>query len=352
MVRHFNRAIVTARFEVTGSGPEFWANIAGNPATRLLRARLLIVERRTAAHNNPGGDLPRWKPIFIRQQPVLKPRRNVPSTASPRRKVWIATPRQRAQAALDTIDALAQSLTDAGDVSTDLPLELPADFLLSVVVPIYNEQATVGRIIDTLYSLPLPIEVIAVDDGSTDGTVAELTRLNRRYPALKVCIQEQNCGKGAALRKGFEQATGSYVMVQDADLEYNPHDIPSLLEPLIHGAADVVYGSRFLDCRWQGSSYLHRLGNRVLTWCSNCMTGYSLTDMETCYKVVRRELLQQMELEQDRFGFEVELTAKLAQQKVRIVERPIAYAARDWDEGKKIGWRDGLRALQCIWRYR
>ena len=258
---------------------------------------------------------------------------------------------ERADATLEAIDSLNRELS-SDQYQTELPYELPSGFLLSVVVPVFNEQQTIGQVIHWLYQLPLPIEVIAVDDGSTDGTVAELTRLNKAYPDLIVCVESVNQGKGAALRRGFELARGTHVVIQDADLEYDPTDIPRLIEPLANGDADAVYGSRFLMQHWQGSSLIHRLGNRFLTYLSNCMTGLRLTDMETCYKVFRRDLLDDISLEQNRFGFEVELTAKLAKQQARIVERPIRYAARTWEQGKKIGIRDGLQALYCIAKYR
>lgn len=257
----------------------------------------------------------------------------------------------RASTTLESIDDLQRELGSGDDVC-DLPFDLPAGFMLSIVVPVYNEKNTIGQVIRTLHQLPLPIEVIAVDDGSTDGSIAELTSLNKEFPGMRVCIQEKNQGKGAALRRGFEEATGSHVMVQDADLEYNPHEIPSLIEPLARGEVDAVYGSRFMEARYEGSSFVHRFGNKALTQFSNWATGLQLTDMETCYKIVRRDLLNEIELEQDRFGFEVELTAKLAKKKARIVERPVSYAARTWEEGKKIGVKDGLQALYCILRYR
>lgn len=266
---------------------------------------------------------------------------------------------ERTDLTLEALEALAVEMEqiDRADVAegptrdSTLPYAVPPGFLLSIVVPVFNEEQTIRNVIQSLYDLPLPVEVIAVDDGSTDTTAAVLTKLNEDYPQLRVCIQECNQGKGAALRRGFAWATGDYVMVQDADLEYDPVDIPSLLEPVVRGQADVVYGSRFLEQRWQGSSAIHRWGNWVLTMCSNWATGWKLTDMETCYKVIRRDLLQDMKLEQNRFGFEVELTAKLARKSVRLVERPISYNARTWEEGKKIGWKDALQALYCIARY-
>ena len=262
---------------------------------------------------------------------------------------------ERTQASLDTIDALqdeieASRLLDESSIR-ERGFSLPTDFVLSVIVPVYNEHRTIERVISSLFSLPLPLEVIVVDDGSSDGTCAILTQLNEQYPELVVIFQETNQGKGAALRKGFSRASGSHVMVQDADLEYDPKEIPNLLEPLARDDADAVYGSRFLEARSRGSSLMHQLGNRMLTAASNWSTGLRLTDMETCYKVLRRDLLDRMDLLENGFGFEVELTSKLAKLGARIVERPISYHARDWNEGKKIGWRDGLRALYTICKY-
>ena len=256
----------------------------------------------------------------------------------------------RAKSTLEQLEMLQDEFHAAeGDV---LDFELPAGFLLSIVVPAYNEEKTINRVISTLFNLPIPMEVIAVDDGSTDQTCAILTRLNDEYPELKVAFQEKNQGKGAALRKGFSLATGTHMMVQDADLEYNPYEIPALLQPLAKDEADVVYGSRFMEQRWEGSSFIHRLGNRMLTEASNMATGLKLTDMETCYKIWKRDYFDKIELEQNQFGFEVELTAKLAKLKARIVERPISYEARGWEEGKKIGWKDAVQALYCICKYR
>lgn len=262
-------------------------------------------------------------------------------------------PEERARRTLDVIEALTQQFDSEWEgMPAQLDFELPGDFLLSVVVPVYNEQATICRVIGSLFTLPLPLEVIVVDDGSTDGTCAMLTELNRKYPALNVLFHETNRGKGAALRHGFASAHGSHVIVQDADLEYDPRDIPELIRALTDPDVDVVYGSRFLESRHEGSSWIHRYGNRLLTWASNRITGWQLTDMETCYKVFPRELLDAITIEQDGFGFEVELTAKLAKQAARVIERPISYHARSWEEGKKISWRDGLRALYCIFKYR
>ena len=189
-----------------------------------------------------------------------------------------------------------------------------------------------------------------VDDKSTDGT-AEILRELCRLPNVKVVLKPCNEGKGAALRTGFHHTTGQVVVVQDADLEYDPRDIPKLIQPIVEGDSDVVYGTRFSGMETRGSSLAHRWGNRCLTLLSNLFTGYRLTDMETCYKVFRREILAGIPLCQDRFGFEPEFTAKLSRRGYQIMERPIRYHARDWDEGKKIGVRDLVEAIFCIVRY-
>lgn len=268
-----------------------------------------------------------------------------------------ATQADRAEArTLKTLDFI-ETLTHQFDEEIGLPVtplnfEIPNDFLLSAVIPVFNEQQTICRVVGSLLALPLPIEIIVVDDGSTDDTCAVLTQLNRKHPTLRVLFQETNLGKGAALRRGFAAATGSHLIVQDADLEYDPRDIPGLVRALIEEDLDVVYGSRFLEARHEGSSALHRWGNHCLTQLSNWSTGWTLTDMETCYKLFRRDLLERFELEQNGFGFEVELTAKLAGEGARYGERPVSYHARGWEDGKKIHWRDGLNALWCLLRYR
>lgn len=259
-------------------------------------------------------------------------------------------------ARLDELTEYAQELNRLDDellppaITSATTLSLPTDFLLSIVVPIFNEQATVRAIVAKLLALPLPKELILVDDGSTDGTRAELARL-QGLPDVKIVCLPTNQGKGAALRTGFQHARGSIVLVQDADLEYDPRDIPELLTPILSGEADVVYGSRFLERRWLGSSACHRLGNRLLTAASNLTTGLRLTDMETCYKVFHSSALATLTIRQDRFGFEPEVTAKLARRGLRFRELPVRYRARDWDAGKKIGWRDALNAFYCIVRY-
>ena len=193
-------------------------------------------------------------------------------------------------------------------------------------------------------------EVIVVDDGSTDGTREILEKL-KEVPELRIVLKEQNAGKGAAVRTGFNCASGDIVLVQDADLEYDPRDIPKLLEPILDGICDVVYGSRFLENRHRGSSFIHRFGNRLLTRFSNLTTGLRLTDMETCYKAFRRQVISDLPMRQNRFGFEPEVTAKIARRGYSVYELPIRYNARDWDAGKKIGMKDGFEALFCIFRY-
>ena len=224
---------------------------------------------------------------------------------------------------------------------------------LSVVMPVYNERGTVREIIDRVQQVQLSKEIIIVDDGSTDGTREELAQIEREHPNVKVVLQPRNMGKGRALRTGFQTARGEYVIVQDADLEYDPQDYHKLIKPLESGVADAVYGSRFITTEEHRVLYFwHSVGNKVLTLLSNMFTDLNLTDMETCYKVFRRDLIQSIELEEDRFGFEPEITCKLSRLRARIYEVGIAYYGRTYEEGKKIGLRDGFRALWCIVKYR
>jgi glycosyltransferase involved in cell wall biosynthesis len=225
------------------------------------------------------------------------------------------------------------------------------DPTLSVIVPAYNEEGTVEQIVQRLRELPLRLEVIAVNDASADGTGAVLDRLAAGGALQRVIHHPENRGKGAALRSGIAAATGDVVVVQDADLEYDPTDLPRLLEPIRSGRADAVYGSRFQGGPHRVLFFWHSVGNRLLTVVSNMFTNLNLTDMETCYKLVRRDLLQRLPLTSDRFGFEVEITARLAQAGARIWELPITYSGRTYAEGKKITWRDGLAALWHIIRY-
>jgi len=221
---------------------------------------------------------------------------------------------------------------------------------LSVVIPVFNEVATVESLLRRVRDVPLQLEVIVVDDGSTDGTRDLLPKLEGKL-IDRLVMHEKNAGKGAALRTGFKHATGDVVVVQDADMEYDPHELPMLLRPIITGKADAVYGSRFLGGPHRVLFFWHSVGNRVLTLLSNMFTDVNLTDMETCYKMVRRELLQSLPLSANRFGIEPELTARLAQAGARIYELPISYDGRSYAEGKKIGWKDGVSALWCIWKY-
>ncbi len=229
-------------------------------------------------------------------------------------------------------------------------MERTARSCLSVVVPCFNEQDTVLILLERVLASPWVHEVIVVDDGSSDDTRHRLATVD--HPRVRVILHPRNQGKGAALRTGFAAATAEYVVVQDADLEYDPAEFGVLVGPLEDGLADVVYGSRFLGGRPHRVLYFwHSLGNRLLTLLSNMFTDVNLTDMETCYKMFRREVIQGLHLEEDRFGFEPEVTAKLARGRWRIYEVGISYAGRTYDEGKKIGWRDGVRALVCIVKY-
>jgi glycosyltransferase involved in cell wall biosynthesis len=222
---------------------------------------------------------------------------------------------------------------------------------LSVVIPVYNEVNTVEQIVEAVQAVDVEKEIILVDDGSSDGTRQKLEGLAGRN-GVRVLLHEHNRGKGAALRTGFAAATGDLVIVQDADLEYDPGDYPRLMQPILDGRADVVYGSRFAGGESRAAiRFWHYLANRFLTFLSNCFTNLFLTDMETCYKVFRREVIQGITLEEDRFGFEPEITAKLARGGWRIWEVSISYRGRSARQGKKIGWKDGLRAVWCIVKY-
>jgi len=223
---------------------------------------------------------------------------------------------------------------------------------LSVIIPIYNERATLRRVVEKVLSVPLEIELICVDDGSKDGSREILQELSGQHPELRFFLQPKNMGKGAALRRGIQEASGDYVIVQDADLEYDPAEFPNLIEPLVQNQADVVYGSRFLGGRPHRVLYFwHFVGNSFLTLLSNCLTNINLSDMETCYKVFRREIIQSIPIEENRFGFEPEITVKVAKRRLRIYEIGISYSGRTYKEGKKIGWKDGFRALWCLLKY-
>lgn len=255
-------------------------------------------------------------------------------------------------------------------------IELPPGLKLSVVVPVYNERNSIREILRRIQAVRIPKEIILIDDFSTDGTREILQEIEREYEKaeseetgieaihqdktthplneVRVVFHEKNRGKGAALRTGFVHVTGSIVIVQDADLEYDPAEYPLLIAPIIDGRADVVYGSRFIGETHRVLNYHHFVGNKLLTTFSNLFTGLNLTDMETCYKVFRREVIDAIAptLKSDRFGFEPEVTAKIARRGLRVYELPVSYSGRDYTEGKKITWKDGFQALWCIIRYR
>jgi glycosyltransferase involved in cell wall biosynthesis len=230
---------------------------------------------------------------------------------------------------------------------------------LSIVMPVYNEGTTLRFVVERVLTVPLYVgtvqlerELLCVDDGSSDGSREILAELQQQYAQVRIFLQPRNMGKGAALRRGIQEARGDFVIIQDADLEYDPVDFPLLLEPLIQGKADVVYGSRFLGGAPHRVLYFwHSVGNRALTLLSNCLTNINLTDMETCYKAFRREIIQSIPTEENRFGFEPEITVKVAKRRLRIYEVGISYWGRTYEEGKKISWRDGARALWCLLKY-
>ena len=230
---------------------------------------------------------------------------------------------------------------------------IPDHFMLSVVIPVFNEKQWVEELLRRVKAVPIPKEIIVVDDFSTDGTRDILAKLDGKE-GVRVYLQERNMGKGAALREGFRHATGDVVIVQDADLEYDPGEYPRLIQPIIENRADVVYGSRFIGDSHRVLYFWHYIANNALTLLSNMMTNLNLTDMETCYKVFRREVLADIVIKSNRFGFEPEITSKVAKHrgpKWRVYEVAISYSGRTYEEGKKIGLRDAFTALYCIIRY-
>ncbi len=231
---------------------------------------------------------------------------------------------------------------------TPLPAE---ELVLSVLIPVYNEKNTIDRILDEVHSVPVRKQVICVDDCSTDGTRERLEQLKAQGRIDVLEFHPVNRGKGAAIRTALAASTGNVVIVQDADLEYDPADWPGLLQPIIDGRADAVFGSRFLGGPHRVLYFWHSVGNTVLTTFSNMLTNLNLTDMETCYKAIRGDLARSLHLTSNRFGFEPEVTARLAQTKARIYEVPISYSGRTYAEGKKIGWKDGVAAIGHIIRY-
>ncbi|MCX5826529.1 MAG: glycosyltransferase family 2 protein [Deltaproteobacteria bacterium] len=224
------------------------------------------------------------------------------------------------------------------------------DVILSIILPVFNESATVAEAINAVLATPYRKEIIVVDDGSTDGTRDILAGIC--HPDVSIIFHEKNTGKGRAIRSGFAQATGDIILIQDADLEYDPSEYHVLLQPILAGKADVVYGSRFAGHGTHRVLYFwHYVGNRFLTLLSNLFTNLNLTDMESCYKAFTKEALQGVQIKENRFGFEPEITAKMAKKGLRIYEVPVSYYGRTYEEGKKIGWRDGLWAIWCILRY-
>jgi len=252
---------------------------------------------------------------------------------------------------LDQIEKLtSEELEKYKNSSIDDLQSLPEDFKLSVIIPVYNEEETIVKVISRVAALSINKEIVVIDDCSTDRTgeiLDELTDVEN----LIVIRKQKNEGKGAALRTGFQNCTGDAVIVQDADLEYDPSDIPQVILPIAHDKVDVVYGSRFIGHEQQDESWIHRFGNAMLTKSLNVMIGLNLTDMETCYKAFRGDIIRSIPIRQNRFGIEPEITAKLARRGYRFQEIPISYSARGYDEGKKIGIKDLFNALWCIARY-
>jgi glycosyltransferase involved in cell wall biosynthesis len=253
--------------------------------------------------------------------------------------------------ACEASDGAIKQLDRAARLIDHVQSEVSASPTLSVIIPAYNEKRTIVQVVESVSALNVDKQIILVDDGSQDGTREMILAWSGR-DGFDVCLHPFNQGKGAAIQSGIRLARGQVVIVQDADLEYNPPDILKVIQPILDGESDVVFGSRYLGNGLQDPSRLHRLGNAFLTGFSNWMTQQKLTDMETCYKAFRRELLQKITIEQKRFGFEPEITAKLAKRRIVIREVPIGYKSRSWKEGKKIGVKDLISTLWCILKYR
>ncbi len=274
---------------------------------------------------------------------------STPSAKSPP----AATGSDAAQRILSTIDvaqAGLAALEHEHGAGSAAPVPHRTSLKVSVIIPVYNERDTIRTVVDRVRATGLHHELVIVDDASTDGTRDVLLEIDE-HADVRVILHGYNKGKGGALHTALDYVTGDVILIQDADLEYNPDDYDKLLAPIEEGDADVVFGSRFLENAAQDPSIVHRFGNAVLTWLSNRATGLALTDMETCYKVFRRGAIRGMVLREQRFGFEPEFTAKLARRKCRFQEVPIRYTSRGYDEGKKIHLGDGIRALYCILRY-
>jgi len=279
---------------------------------------------------------------------------DTPVEASP----FLASPLTEPPAEYDSLERIQERLKELDALwelveacrQNDHRQHVFAGWKISVVIPVYNERQTVLQIISRVKALPFDKEIVVVDDGSTDGTRGWLETL-RDAPGLRLILLDRNHGKGAALRAGFEAAMGDIIVVQDADLEYDPSDLVRVLQPIVAGTADVVFGSRYLAGCGGDRSLLHRLINGSLTWASNRFTGLRLTDMETCHKAFRRDVLQSVPLRQNRFGFEPEVTAKLARRQCRFQEIPIGYQPRGYADGKKIGVLDAFNTIYCIVRY-
>jgi glycosyltransferase involved in cell wall biosynthesis len=258
---------------------------------------------------------------------------------------------------MDAQPSPALKPTANGEVARDAAPRTAQRLKLSVLVPVYNEENTVYELLRRVHEVSLPAvvkEVVVVDDGSKDRTVAEIERFQREHPDadIRLVPHGQNRGKGAGVRTALQNATGDLIIIQDGDLEYDPKDFPQLLAPLLDGRADAVFGSRFLGGPHRVLYFWHSVGNKVLTLLSNIFTNYNLTDMEVCYKAMRRSVALSLDLSSDRFGIEPEITAKLARGDWRLYEVPVSYAGRSYEEGKKIGWKDGVAALCHIVRFR